>query len=164
MSKSSFLIREIKPEDNAYVEALIYKVFKEFELPMVGSSIEDDEIPNMYNAYQAETAVYYVVEEGGEVVGGAGIKQLKGTESKICELQKMYFLPKIRGKGYGKLLFDTCLKAAKDLGYQQCYLESASQLEVAIQMYKKNGFKLLDKPIGKTGHYICGVWMIKDVL
>lgn len=164
MSKGSFLIREIEQKDNAKVEALIYTVFKEFKLPMEGSSIEDDEVPNMYGAYQPETAVYYVIEEDGEVLGGAGIKQLKGTEEKICELQKMYFLPKIRGKGYGQIMFDTCIKAAKNLGYEQCYLESASQLEAAIHVYKKNGFKTLDKPKGQTGHYVCGVWMIKDLV
>lgn len=164
MSKSSFLIREIEQKDNAQIEALIYKVFREFKLPMEGSSIQDDEIPNMYEAYKSKTAVYYVIEESGEVFGGAGIKQLKGVENKICELQKMYFLPEVRGKGYGKIMFDTCIKAAKDLGYKQCYLESASQLEAAVQMYEKNGFKTLDKPIGKTGHYVCGVWMIKDLI
>ena len=163
MSKSSFLIREIEQKDNAKVEALIYAVFKEFKLPMEGSSIEDDEVPNMYEAYQPETAVYYVIEEDGEVLGGAGIKQLKGTEEKICELQKMYFLPKIRGKGYGQIMFDTCIKAAKNLGYEQCYLESASQLKAAIHIYESFDFEHLKGPLGNTGHYSCGVWMIKKL-
>ena len=81
----------------------------------------------------------------------------------ICELQKMYFKPESRGKGYGKLIFDKCLNKARELGYKQCYLESASVLKKAIAIYERNGFNFLDKPMGNTGHYECGVWMIRDL-
>jgi putative acetyltransferase len=30
-------------------------------------------------------------------------------------------------------------------------------------MYESNGFKHLTQPLGNTGHYSCGVWMIKDL-
>ncbi|MFB5624607.1 MAG: GNAT family N-acetyltransferase, partial [Nitrosopumilus sp.] len=40
----------------------------------------------------------------------------------------MYFSTEIRGKGFGKQLFETCLQWAKDFGYKRCYVESASQL------------------------------------
>ena len=75
----------------------------------------------------------------------------------------MYFSPIARGKGYGKILFKKCIETAKKLGYKKCYLESASQLKAAIHIYEDFGFKHLEKPIGNTGHYSCGVWMIKDL-
>ena len=95
--------------------------------------------------------------------GGSGIGHLDG-ETDVCELQKMYFHPDARGKGFGKQLFDLCIKAAEDFEYKYCYLESASQLKSAIKLYKKNGFKHLDKPLGNTGHTICGVYMLKELL
>ena len=55
------------------------------------------------------------------------------------------------------------MQTAKDLGYKQCYLESASQLKAAIHIYESYGFKHLEKELGNTGHYSCGVWMIKDL-
>ena len=76
----------------------------------------------------------------------------------------MYFHPDARGKGYGRKLFDKCIQAAKDLGYKSCYLESASQLESAIKLYTMNGFKHLEKPMGNTGHTICVVYMIKELI
>ena len=164
MSNDNIVIREIRPEDNLQIEAVIKAVFPEFGLPLVGTAYEDAETPFMYESYQGDDEVYYVIANDNEVFGGAGIKQLKDFDSNICELQKMYFSPKIRGKGLGKTLFLKCLEAAKTLGYDTCYLESASQLKTAIHIYESFGFQHLDKPLGNTGHYSCGVWMIKKLI
>jgi putative acetyltransferase len=158
------IIREIKPEDNIQIEAIITTCFDEFALPKAGSSLEDDDVKKMYHGFQANSAAYFVVEENGKVLGGGGVKQLKGAQRNICELQKMYFHPDARGKGYGRKLFNKCIQAAKDLGYKSCYLESASQLESAIKLYTMNGFKHLEKPMGNTGHTICEVYMIKELI
>lgn len=157
------IIREIQQQDNKAAAAFIRAAFPEFELPLVGTAYEDAETDAMFEAYQGEREVYYVIEEDGEVVGGAGIKKLRDNTDNVCELQKMYFLTKTRGKGYGKKMFAKCLEAAKSFGYAQCYLESASQLKAAIHIYESFGFKHLDGPLGNTGHYSCGVWMIKDL-
>jgi putative acetyltransferase len=157
------LIREIKPGDNKQIEAIMRACFEEFKLPIVGSSLEDKDVSKMYEGFQTNKAKYFVVEENNRVVGGGGVKELQGADSKTCELQKMYFEPKARGKGFGKILFDKCISSAKELGYEYCYLESASQLKAAIRLYELNGFKFLDKPLGSTGHVICGVWMLKNL-
>ncbi|WP_040253689.1 GNAT family N-acetyltransferase [Psychroserpens mesophilus] len=163
MSKDTIVIREILPEDNPQIEAVIKGCFPEFKIPLKGTAYEDAETPFMYESYQGEREVYYVVASASEVFGGAGIKQLKGYNGDVCELQKMYFSPKIRGKGYGKQLFEICLKAAKDFGFASCYLETASQLKAAIHIYEDFGFEHLTKPLGNTGHYSCGVWMTKQL-
>jgi len=158
-----FLIRKIKLEDNTAIEKVIKDIFPEFNMPMVGTAYEDKETPRMFESYQGEKEVYYIIEENGTVVGGGGIKPLRDFETEVCELQKMYYSPTIRGKGLGKKMFNKCMQAAKDLGYKKCYLESALQLKSAIHIYENNGFIHLDKPLGNTGHYSCGVWMIKDL-
>ncbi|AJR04566.1 GNAT family N-acetyltransferase [Siansivirga zeaxanthinifaciens] len=163
MSKDTIVIREIKSEDNAPLEQVIRGCFHEFKIPLEGTAYTDPETASMFEAYQQSNEVYYVVELNGEVLGGAGIKPLPNFESTICELQKMYFSPKLRGKGLGQKLFEKCLKAAKDLGYKQCYIESASQLKAAIHIYEQFGFKHLTEAVGGTGHYSCSIWMIKDL-
>ena len=157
------IIRKIQLKDNAAIEQIIKAIFPEFGLPLIGTAYEDEETPRMFESYQATNEVYFVIEENGVVLGGGGVKPLKGFETDICELQKVYFSTEIRGKGYGKIIFNKCMDAAKNLGYKQCYLESASQMKVAISIYEKAGFKHLDKAFGNTGHYSCGVWMIKDL-
>lgn len=161
MSNGNVVIRKIKPSDNKQVEAVIRACFHEFSIPLEGTAYTDDETPRMYESYQNYNEVYYVIESQGEVLGGGGIKPLRGFENEVCEIQKMYFSPKIRGKGFGKELFEICLQSAKAFGYKTCYLESASQLKAAIHIYESYGFNHLDKALGNTGHYSCGVWMTK---
>lgn len=163
MRKYTIVIREIEPRDNTQIEQVIKACFHEFKIPLEGRAYSDAETLNMFESYQNNNDVYYVIDVNGEVLGGGGIKPLKDFGNGVCEIQKMYFSPKVRGKGYGKALFKNCIEAAKVLGYKQCYLESASQLKAAIYIYESYGFIHLDKPLGNTGHYSCGVWMIKNL-
>ena len=158
------IIREIQQRDNASLERIIKAIFPEFGLPIVGTAYGDKETINMFESYQGVNEVYFVVEDNGVVLGGGGIKPLSGFENSICELQKVYFTPEARGKGFGKIIFNKCMEAAIVLGYKQCYLESASQMKVAIAIYEKAGFKHLEKTYGETGHFSCGVWMIKELV
>ncbi|AUP77842.1 GNAT family N-acetyltransferase [Flavivirga eckloniae] len=163
MSKDTIVIREIQPEDNEQLEQVIRNCFYEFKIPLEGTAYSDEETPRMFESYQNSKDVYYVVDSNGTILGGGGVKPLKDFEADVCEIQKMYFSPEVRGKGYGKLLFEKCLQSAKTLGYKQCYLESAPQLKAAIHIYESYGFKHIEGALGNTGHYSCGVWMIKDL-
>lgn len=163
MSKDTTVIREIEPQDSGQLEQVIRACFHEFKIPLEGTAYSDAETPRMFESYQNDNDIYFVVDVDGEVVGGGGIKPLKNFESDVCEIQKMYFSSKIRGKGYGKVLFEKCMETAKRLGYKKCYIESAPQLKAAIHIYESYGFKHLDSALGNTGHYSCGVWMIKEL-
>ena len=158
------IIREILPQDNMSIKVIITDCFKEYDLPIAGSSLEDIDANYMYQGFQQSRAVYYVVEEDGRILGGGGIKQLLAASNHICELQKMYFHPDARNRGIGKKLLNLCMASAKKFNYKICYLESASQLKPAIKLYEKNGFEYLDSPQGKTGHSICGIYMIKELI
>ena len=163
MSKDTILIRKIEPNDNAQIEQVIRACFHEFKIPLEGTAYSDKETTQMYESYQNVNDAYFVIEQDGNILGGAGVKALNDFEADVCELQKMYFSPKVRGKGFGRLLFEKCLETAKNLGYKQCYLESAPQLLAAIHIYESYGFKHINGALGNTGHYSCGVWMIKDL-
>tara|TARA_R110002073_G_scaffold40547_5_gene115075 strand:+ start:186678 stop:187154 length:477 start_codon:yes stop_codon:yes gene_type:complete len=157
------IIRKIQPQDNAALEQIIKTSLVEFGMPTVGTAYEDKETTMMYEAYQNEREVYYVIEVDGAILGGGGIKPLQNTNEDVCELQKMYFNPSIRGKGYGKMLIRKCLQASRDLGFKKCYLESAANLKAAIHLYESHDFKHLKGPLGDTGHYSCSVWMLKHL-
>lgn len=164
MGINNIKIREIQAADNSQLEAVIRACFHEFKIPLVGTAYEDNETPNMFESYQNSNEVYFVIDADGEILGGGGVKPLKNfKQDDVCEIQKMYFSPKIRGKGYGKLLFEKCLENAKEMDYKQAYIESASQLKAAIHIYESFGFIHLQSALGDTGHFSCGVWMIKDL-
>jgi|TARA_B110000114_G_scaffold182946_2_gene223231 putative acetyltransferase len=156
-------IREIQFNDNSQIESVIKSIFRELQLPLTGTVYEDVETTQMFESYQEEKAVYFVMEDAGEVKGGAGIKVLDSKDASICELQKMYISLDVRGKGYSKQLLEICLDAAKSMGYKQCYLETLSELKTAQKLYKQYGFEYLETSMGNTGHSSCGVRMIKTL-
>ncbi len=156
-------IRTIKPEDNQEIAKVIREVLIEMGVPKVGTAYEDEALDMMYETYNQQQRSYYVVEKDGEIIGGAGIAPLEKGEADICELQKMYFLPKARGKGAGAKMINTCLDFAKQQGFEKCYLETMPYMKEARRLYKKIGFTELEQPMGDTGHYSCQAWMIKDL-
>ncbi|MEZ4792052.1 MAG: GNAT family N-acetyltransferase [Gelidibacter sp.] len=163
MSDDNFTIRQICPNDNAPLEQVIKSIFPEFGLPLVGTAYADDETGKMFESYQGANEIYYVIERDGRIFGGAGIKPLRDFESDVCELQKMYFSPEIRGKGLGKAIILKCLEQAKAFGYKTCYLETVPALKAAIHIYESVGFKHIGKPLGNTGHFSCDVHMTKEL-
>ncbi len=163
MTHNNFKIREIQLKDNPKIAKVIRKILIEFGVPKVGTAYADKILDTLYEAYDTENAIYYVIEKEGEIFGGAGIKQLDNYEGNVCELQKMYFLPDARGIGMGSKMMETCLQKAKEFGFEQCYLETLPYMEDARKLYRKAGFKDLDAPMGDTGHYSCNLWMLKEL-
>ncbi|SFJ34675.1 GNAT family N-acetyltransferase [Olleya namhaensis] len=163
MTNTTIEIREIQPEDNAQIEAVIRGVFIEYDMPLVGTAYTDKETPKMFESYAGKNEVYYVVVVDGKVEGGGGLKPLNGMESDVFEIQKMYFSNRLRGKGFGKKLFEKCLNKGQSLGFKKAYLETIPTLKEAIHIYESNGFTHLEGPLGDTGHFSCGVWMEKKL-
>ncbi|MEZ4874558.1 MAG: GNAT family N-acetyltransferase [Flavobacteriaceae bacterium] len=157
------IIRSIQPKDNPAIASIIRSVLEDFKVPKVGTAYADVALDCMFETYQKPRAAYFVLEEADTLIGGGGIAQLDHYKGNVCELQKMYFLEEARGRGLGTQMIDVCLKRAKELGFEKCYLETMSYMEAAQKLYKKYGFQYLNGPMGDTGHHACGVHMILDL-
>ena len=161
---SELIIRDVESQDNTTLIELVNVTLDEFGAQGPGYAMSDEELLDMNTSYQLEGKHYFVVEQGGKVLGGAGIAPLDGEEdSGVCELRKMYFSPELRGQGVGKTLIDLCINKAKEIGYHSMYLETINSMEVAQKLYKSRGFKYLDKRMGNTGHSACPVFMLKKL-
>lgn len=158
-----WIIREIKKEDNQAVAQLIRFVFDEMKIPKIGTAYEDPYLDLMFEAYNKPQSVYFVVEKEGEIVGCCGIAPLENGDPKICELQKMYFLPETRGLGIGSKMMEKCLQKARSFGFKKCYIETMPFMHAAQKLYVKSGFEYLNTPMGCTGHTSCPVWMLKEL-
>jgi len=158
----SIITREIQQEDNEQIANVIRQVFISDNYPKTGTAFADSQLDSMFEAYDKPKAIYFVVEDNGKIIGGAGVSQLDNSEENICELQKMYFLQEVRGKGIGFEMIQKCLQKAKDFGYEKCYLETLPEMLNAQKLYIKVGFEYLCEPLGGTGHTSCPVWMIKE--
>lgn len=163
MSNNNIVIREITSVDNVQIAEVIRRVLIEFGVPKVGTAYADVSLDKMTENYNEINSIYFVIDDGVKIIGGAGIAQLDNFDGNVCELQKMYFLPEARGVGLGSKMMTICLEQAKNFGFEKCYLETMPYMEDARKLYKKFGFKMLEKPMGNTGHFSCNVWMIKDL-
>lgn len=162
------ILRLVRPEDNAAIFNIVCTVLEEFGCTGAGWASGDAELKDMYRAYDKPGAQYWVVEDTdtGEVLGGGGFSQLKGTtaEEGVCELQKLYFLPKTRGLGLGKKLLSLLIQEAGRAGYRTMYLESVPQLDKAVGLYIQLGFVSICENLGNTGHQNnCSVYMTRSL-
>ena len=157
-------IRPVELNDNEALAIAVRKVLIEMGVPKVGTAYEDKELDAIYESYSQSRFQYYVVENQGNIMGGAGIAPLKDGDPSVCELQKMYFLPEARGKGLGKKMIHLCLDFAKANDFQLCYIETMPNMLDAQALYQKVGFKYIDHPMGNTGHTSCPVWLIKSLV
>lgn len=162
MSNNNIVIREITKQDDEQIAQVIRSVLIEFGVPKVGTAYADKSLDAMTETYSDSKSIYFVIDYEGHIIGGAGIAPLDNFDGNVCELQKMYFLPEARGKGLGSLMMDSCLKKAKEFGFEKCYLETMPYMDDARKLYVKSGFENLEQPLGDTGHYSCNVWMIKN--
>ena len=66
------LIREIQPQDNEKIAAVIREVFIADNYPKTGTAFADVQLDFMFEAYDKPRATYFVVENEGKIIGGAG--------------------------------------------------------------------------------------------
>ena len=160
---SDYVIRPIKPCDDAAMASVVRTVMPEFGAVGSGFAISDPEVDWMSRAYSEPHCAYFVIERNGEVMGGGGVAPLTGGEPGVCELRKMYFLSQVRGMGAGAAMMTHCLAAARELGFRQCYLETLRGMDAAMRLYERTGFHKIAAPMGATGHGGCNAFYLMDL-
>lgn len=138
----------ITKDDDAVIAAIIRANLERYHLDMPGTVYFDLELDHLSRYYDSgsEARTYFILtEESGRVIGGAGMEKFSGFD-RCAELQKLYVAEGWKGRGYGKLLMKTIEEYAKAAGFRRLYLETHSNLEVAMRMYEKYGFHLIGRP------------------
>lgn len=156
-------IRPIEPGDNNRIATIIRQTLTEFGANKPGTVFYDDSTDHLYELFREEGSVYFIAELDGTIVGGAGIFPTSGLPDKTAELVKMYLLPEARGIGLGKKMMETAFAAAKQMGYDNIYLETMPELKQAIRAYEKAGFTYLERAVGNSCHTGCDIWMQKAI-
>lgn len=79
----------------------------------------------------------FLVKEGDDIIGSAGLFKMDDT----YELIKMAVDPAHRGKKFGEMLLKKCIDKAREIHATRIILYSNSNLQTAIRLYEKFGFK-----------------------
>lgn len=80
----------------------------------------------------------FMLKNDDAIIGTAGLFKVNDREYEII---KMAVAPEHRGKKFGELLLEQCINKAKELNASRLILYSNSNLQTAIRMYEKFGFK-----------------------
>lgn len=83
----------------------------------------------------------WLAKAKNEIVGSAA---LMNESNNVFELAKMCVTEKWRGQGISRILLETCLTKAKEMGAKKIILYSNHQLHTALGLYKKYGFQHIE--------------------
>ena len=158
------VIRSITAADNAAIAAIIRANLAAHGLDIPGTAYFDPELDHLSDFYGADPnrRAYFVVEDAdGTVLGGVGIAEFGGLDS-CAELQKLYLADAAKGKGLGKALMKTAEDVARSLGYARLYLETHTNLNVAVHLYERMGYRSIDRLPG-TEHSTMNLFFLKDL-
>jgi putative acetyltransferase len=156
-------IRPVQAADNPIIANIIRKILIEFGANKPGTVFFDPTTDDLFRLFSIPESAYFIAEADEKIVGGSGVYPTPGLPPGCCELVKLYLLPEMRGRGLGLLLMEKCFQQAITFGFRQMYLETMPELRHALGLYEKAGFTYMPGPLGRSGHYGCDLWMIKDL-
>lgn len=157
------ILRPIEEKDNEEIAGLIRTVFREFNIHRPGTVYFDPTTDHLFELFSKSGSEYWIAEENGVIIGGCGVYPTPGLPEGCAELVKFYLSASQRGKGIGRKLMEKAFESAIRYGYRQLYLESLPELNRAISLYEKAGFRFIAGPMGDSGHFGCNIWMLKDL-
>ena len=140
--------RRITAADDEAIAKIVRTNLEKSHLNIPGTVYYDPELDHLsvyYNDVPTKRCYFIALDEVDCVIGGVGIAEFKGIED-CAEMQKLYLDDSAKGKGYSKELVAAAESWAKDTGYKKLYLETHSNLTVAMKLYEKLGFKQIEKP------------------
>ena len=112
-------------------------------------TITDGDEHDFYDQYNKLDEIKYVLVayHNRRAVGCGALKQFSANK---MEIKRMYTVAQQRGQGIASLILANLEKQAKELGFDNCILETGLRQHEAIHLYKKNNYQI----IPNYGQYI----------
>ncbi len=125
-------IETVKTLIRDYAESLAFDLdFQNFDQEM-------DDFPGQYALPKGR--LYLAMVENQP----AGCVALRDLGDGICEMKRLYVKPDYRGQKIGRLLAQTVIRTARELGYERMRLDTIPSMKQANMLYKALGFKEIE--------------------
>ena len=135
----NFFIRDWQPQDRQEAVDLIDSVLTEYGLGCEPDGADVD-VYKVEKYYQQTGGEFWVIEQNQRLIGTAGFYPIKRGNLAV-EIRKMYLLSEARGKGLGNFLLLQLEQTIKQKGFKEIWIETASVLNEAVQLYEHSGYE-----------------------
>jgi putative acetyltransferase len=99
----------------------------------------DRELAELPGDYSLPEGRLLLADFRGETAGCVALHRWK---AEVCEMKRLYLRPQFRGKGLGRILAETAIEEARQMGYQRMRLDTVEPVMAdAVAMYRKLGFR-----------------------
>jgi len=99
----------------------------------------EKELAELPGAYAEPDGRLLLARDNDELAGCVVLRKI-GDGS--CEMKRLFVRDTFRGKGIGRLLIETIIRNAKEIGYERLLLDTLpSRMNDAIALYRSMGFQ-----------------------
>lgn len=149
-------IREARKDELPEIETLVKTAYQEFQ-GLMPEAIWKRWMANVSEALHASGGIVLVAETGGRIAGAvtfypdAGQAHQGHWPAGAGAIRLLGVRPGSRGKGYGALLTQECLRRARELKISTIFLYTGTFMAAAQHLYEKLGFQRAPEFDGDPG-------------
>ncbi len=149
-------IREARKEELGEIETLVKTAYQEFQ-SFMPEGIWEKWMRNVSEALHAPGGIVLVAETGGQIAGAvtfypdASQAHQGHWPDGAGAIRLLAVRPASRGKGYGGLLTQECLRRARELNIETIFLYTGTFMAAAQHLYEKLGFQRAPEFDGEHG-------------
>lgn len=149
-------LRMFRNEDAQAVKELILAILAG-EYPFDRSAYSDSDLDRIAEVYGGPNESFFIIEEGGRVVGTAGVKEDSKDEAL---LRRLFVDPDHRKRGYGSQLIRKAIEFCRSKGYKRLFFRCTDRMSDAMRLCEKNGFKETEKlPVSGFNIHKLELWL-----
>jgi putative acetyltransferase len=138
------------------LDKLMYKLYNKYLLEE-GDSL--DEYLDDYTVLDKDNVTMLGAFNGNRIVGMGAVKDM----GEYAELKRIFVLEDYRGWGVGARIVSALEKIAREQGHSSIKLETGTEQQDAINLFKKLGFEECEH-FGCYGHHPASVYMDKKLI
>jgi putative acetyltransferase len=135
-----YTLRKATNADRPAIWALISSVLRSYGIT-TDEQTTDKDLVDIEANYWDRKGAFFLLLRGEEVIGTVALHHETDV---VCEICRMYLVAQYRGQGLGRRLLEHCVREAKERGFEEMYLKTASVLVEAISLYKRAGFTVVE--------------------
>jgi putative acetyltransferase len=102
----------------------------------------DSDIDEIEKAYTEQEGAFLIAKEKRRIIGTIGVFRINND---FVQLRRWYLHPEFRGKGIGRKLLEKTIAFCRKQGYIGIITISEVELNRALKVYTKAGFKVFKK-------------------